>query len=127
MGLDMYLDGRICFMHDSPEEIAPPKIAEIFDLGCWHRHPSLHGYIVRHFADGIDECREIPLSRENILQIIRAVCARRLPRAVDLVFGESEQAPKRRREDVRIFREALAWLEAEEPDTVRSVSYHASS
>lgn len=52
MGLDMYLN-------DSQGN----------ELGYWRKANAIHGYIVQKFADGVDECQNIKLTRENLAQL----------------------------------------------------------
>lgn len=45
------------------------KMCDDFNLGeiaYWRKFNALHGYIVDTFADGVDECQKIPLTKENI-------------------------------------------------------------
>lgn len=128
MGLDMYLTGHR-YIHNIDKR--KPRIrergqkkGELIDLGYWRKHPNLHGYIVETFADGNDECQEIDLSAENLHMIIAAIEADELPETTGFFFGESDGTE--RDEDLRIFREALAWLEAKDNKAWRSVNYRAS-
>jgi hypothetical protein len=126
MGLDMYLTGSKYFhRHGRPRERGEIK-EERYELGYWRKHPNLHGFIVEMFADGQDECQEIELSAEDIKKIIGVIEARRLPETTGFFFGESEDTAERTAEDVKLFREALAWLETEEDGVWRSVTYQAS-
>lgn len=49
MGLDMYLTSL-----------------EGYELGYWRKANQVHGYMVRNFAGGEDDCEEIALTRENL-------------------------------------------------------------
>jgi hypothetical protein len=100
--------------------------AERYDLGYWRKHPNLHGYIVEHFADGRDECQEIDLMPDDLLQIIDAIRGRRLPHTVGFFFGESDDSDEQIAEDIAIFEQAIRWVEAEDPDHWRGVTYQAS-
>jgi adenylate cyclase len=124
MGLDMYLTGTIYTM-TFPRKRGERK-AELFDLGYWRKHPNLHGYIVQAFAEGKDECQEIPLNDEDIRQIMQAVKDKALPYTTGFFFGGSEGTAAERKEDLDIFQGAIDWLATEEKDTIRSVSYRAS-
>ena len=128
MGLDMYLTGDAFFTHEHPNRQLKPheKEREVYRLGYWRKHPNLHGFIVQNFADGMDECQEIDLSDEAITTIIDAVKNRELPETTGFFFGESDDTEEQIAHDVRIFEEALKWLETEEPDVWRSVIYRAS-
>jgi hypothetical protein len=128
MGLDMYLTGTI-YLKDFitfPRKRGTKK-AELIDLGYWRKHPNLHGYIVQNFADGVDECQEIPLDADRIRQIMQAVKDKTLPHTTGFFFGVSEGTAAERKEDLEIFQGALDWLlAAVETDTLRHVTYQAS-
>jgi hypothetical protein len=126
MGLDMYLNGDNFFPYDHERRKSnPPVKREQVDLGYWRKHPNLHGYIVQTFAEGVDECQEIDLTKEQLQQIIEAVKGRRLPPTVGFFFGESEDSDEQIAQDVSIFENAIKWLE-EKTGAWRSVSYRAS-
>jgi hypothetical protein len=126
MGLDMYLTGRKYFWHNyqhrDTERREDDKRVKSLDveLAYWRKHPDLHGYIVSAFADGKDDCREIELSADELREIIRAVKGKRLPKTTGFFFGESDGSERER--DIKIFEEALAWLEASDPDPVTTES-----
>jgi hypothetical protein len=126
MGLDMYLNGDNFFPYDHERrKSVPPVKREEVDLGYWRKHPNLHGYIVNNFADGVDECQEIDLTKENLAQIISAVKNKELPHTVGFFFGESEESAEQVASDVEIFENAIKWLE-EKTGAWRSISYKAS-
>lgn len=52
MGLDMFL------FNSNKKEI-----------GYWRKANAVHGYIVKHFADNVDNCEPVRLSRENLAQL----------------------------------------------------------
>ena len=124
MGLDMYLTGETYYPRD--ERKRGGRIGETWDLGVWRKHPNLHGFIVGQFAEGRDECQPIELTAGNIRRILEAIATKHLPRTTGFFFGASDDGPERLAEDLRIFREALDWLETEEPGVWRSVFYQAS-
>lgn len=39
------------------------------ELGYWRKANAVHGYIVKHFADNVDNCEPVRLSRENLAQL----------------------------------------------------------
>ena len=63
MGLDMYLKGNKFYWTNwrEPEKNLTEegfKLTEkTLELGYWRKHPNLHGYIVKTFAEGVDELR----------------------------------------------------------------------
>ena len=125
MGLDMYLTGQRYFHgRKKPRRDGMEISSERIDLGYWRKHPNLHGFIVETFADDVDDCREIYLNADRIREIIEAVEAAELPETDGCCFGASDGSEKT--EDLRTFRQALAWLEADDPKAWRSVYYRAS-
>lgn len=123
MGLDMDLTGdRYLMRTHEPGELK----AERYHLGYWRKHPNLHGYIVEHFADGEDGCHEIELSSDDLRQIIDAIKNRELPHTRGFFIGESEGTAEQVAEDVGIFERAIRWVEADDPDHWRFVTYQAS-
>jgi hypothetical protein len=126
MGLDMYLNGDNFFPYDHyRRRSTPPVKREEVELGYWRKHPNLHGYIVNNFADGIDECQEIGLTRENLHQIIEAIKNKQLPETTGFFFGTSHDSDEQISEDIAIFENAIKWLE-EKTGAWRTVNYRAS-
>jgi hypothetical protein len=127
MGLDMYLNGGRYFV-DRPagESKTFAKKSETYELGYWRKHPNLHGYIVQAFADGRDECQEIPLDEERLQEIIDAVRAKELPHTTGFFFGASDGTDEESAHDVQILQAALEWLRVKEEGIWRTVSYRAS-
>jgi len=149
MGLDMYLTGcrhyfgSKCFK----DEEGYPVEGVIITLGYWRKHADLHGYIVREFAEGEDNCQDIDLSAPDIHKIIDAIKTNALPETDGFFFrgydpGELTEAQMKEMvdNDVEIFTKALGFLAAalvrgEKPyddspggygSTWRSVTYRAS-
>ncbi len=121
MGLNMHLTGEKYFFGRTERGQTKGKTV---NLGYWRKHPNLHGYIVEEFADGLDDCEKIPLCVEQLEQIIAAVVGGELPETNGFYFGVSDGSETA--EDLAILREALAWLQVDEPDVDRSVCYQAS-
>lgn len=48
-----------------------PTITATVDYGIayWRKFNALHGWIVKHCADGVDECQEIEVPREDLRQL----------------------------------------------------------
>ena len=40
------------------------------DIGCWRNFNYLHQYIVDNFADGVDDGQVIPLTKDDVVQIL---------------------------------------------------------
>jgi hypothetical protein len=134
MGLDMNLYGKKwLFAALRPEEAPAPTEDgyeiryKVLELGYWRKHPNLHGYIVDTFADGVDECQEISLGEEAIVQTIAAIRKKELPETAGFFFGKSDSS--RDAESIAILENALKWLRAKTPDDgreIREVFYKAS-
>lgn len=91
MGLDMYLNRRPKTMTKEKYETESHRIwidegmdawrskfKAIHEVAYWRKANWLHGYIVETFANGVDECQDIPLSKadvENILAKVKEACA----------------------------------------------------
>ena len=139
MGLDMYLEGRKYFWknykapENDPIEDGFPLKERVLELGYWRKHPDLHGYIVKTFADGKDECQEIYLSEGDIKHIIQAIRDNELPHTEGFFFGTSYQEDipgwsKKEVDDasIHILEGALKWLQTKQTDVSRSIVYQAS-
>jgi hypothetical protein len=131
MGLDMYLTGeRYFFEHKVPRRVTEdgfPIESERLALGYWRKHPNLHGYIVKTFADNTDNCQAIDLSADDIKDILSAISSERLPFTEGFFFGRSENTQEERDEDTVIFTKALEWLTSPDPaEAFRTVEYRAS-
>ena len=128
MGLDMYLTGHLFTRSmkkpNKGSRERGEKKGELIDLGYWRKHPNLHGYIVQTFAGGKDECQEIDLSAESIREILAAIEVDELPETTGFFFGVSDGTEKD--DDLKIFRNALAWQEAKDDEARRSIYYQAS-
>ena len=97
MGLDMYLIGGT---NDRDEK----------QIGYWRKHPNLHGYIVKQYAGGVDECQRIDLTADDIENIIMAVEEENLPPTTGFFFGQSYGDESS--QDLKILKGALARLRA---------------
>lgn len=123
MGLDMNLYG---YTKGVPENKRGGKYGWGEDLAYWRKHPDLHGYIVENFADGVDNCQDIPLTAAQLRQTADACNARALPHTEGSFFGQSSwtyDEDPRDEKSAELLRKAAEWLEA---DDSRAVSYQAS-
>lgn len=115
MGLDMYLTGQKYLSEDweNPANNATEDGYTVKErnlrLGYWRKHPDLHGYIVREFAEGVDECQEIPLDRDALVKIVGAVRKKQLPKTSGFFFGESDGSEDE--ETIQILEKAVEWLD----------------
>lgn len=132
MGLDMYLSGKKFLWTDwkNPENNRQEdgfRVSEIeLSIGYWRKHPNLHGYIVKTFAGGEDNCQSIDLTADALRDVIKAVQERRLPETSGFFFGKSDSSAEEIAEDVKQLTSAITWLEAEEKGVSRSIEYRAS-
>lgn len=128
MGLDMYLTGEAFYTHSHPNRAAKPfPIKEMhLEIKYWRKHPNLHGYIVQTFADGVDNCEPINLSKDYLVKLIAGIEAQSLPHTTGFFFGASDCTPEEKAEDLAAFKAALEWLETEDKDVWKSVVYRAS-
>lgn len=125
MGLDMYLEGveYIDREHTTTEDGFLLK-RKVFELGYWRKHPNLHGYIVREFVNGVDDCRDVELGVEELEKILAASEADELPRTAGFFFGASQ--PEDKDDTRRILKAALSWLTSGTSSGNRYVVYRAS-
>ena len=132
MGLDMYLTGEKFVWTDweHPENNPVMDGYEIGEyslrIGYWRKHANLHGYIVKTFANGVDECQRIDLSKEDLEKIIDTINTRALPHTTGFFFGESDDSGEQIAHDVEILARAIVWLETKEKGVSRSLYYRAS-
>jgi len=130
MGLNMYLNGEKFLWTNwkEPEknvmEDGFKLTTKTLELGYWRKHPDLHGFIVNTFAEGIDECQNIHLDKEDLEKILSAVNGENLPHTEGFFFGES--SPEDRQPTIVILEKAIKWLEIKEEGVSRSVIYRAS-
>lgn len=123
MGLDQYLNGRK--FYGGVWQLGEPLLEDGFpldtievSLGYWRKHPNLHGYIVETFAKGQDDCQDIVLGVEDLVQIIEAVQTDQLKHTSGFFFGElpvlgSGEYEEQKLEDLVILGKALGWLSFE--------------
>ncbi len=126
MGLDMYLNGRKNLWDRKRVEDGFTVNSVEIELGYWRKHPNLHGFIVKTFANGKDECQVIELDEDKLKQLIAAVEQDRLIPTTGFFFGASDGSEKEG--DLKILNAALAWLNGVENkgDEYRTVYYQAS-
>lgn len=130
MGLDMYLRGEKFFWTNwkEPEKKRKEDGLEVnslvVKLGYWRKHPNLHGYLVKEFGGGVDECQRIDLTVENLRAIIDATKANSLPETSGFFFGQSQ--PEDDADTIKQVEAAIAWLETKEDGVSRDVFYQAS-
>ena len=95
MGIDMWVKGEKYFWTDwkNPDTNRKEdgdKLCNLFvELGYWRKHPNLHGFIVKSFADGEDECQDIYLTKEDIKKILDANEKGLFPTTGGFFFGKS--------------------------------------
>lgn len=118
MGLDMYLYGnKYESFGKEPLVDSFPVERTILKLAYWRKHSDLHGYLVKTFANGVDDCREFELYEDNLKQIIQDIKDDKLVPTTGFFFGASARPgddgyEEQKQEDIDIFTRVLAWLEA---------------
>ncbi len=131
MGLDMYLQGEKFFVgseEERPHEDGFKASAHTLQLACWRKHPDLHGYIIREFADGVDDCTEIVLTADDCRKIAAAIIAKELPHTEGFFFGDSEYHEGNEEANAQLFQNAASWVEnmKDVKGVWASLSYRAS-
>lgn len=125
MGLDMYLYGEKTV---SSEIDANPVMEDGFivenktlALGYWRKHANLHGFIIKEFADGNDDCSRIWLGQKDLEKIIDTLKSDGMfeERVEGFFFGKSYfpgesdeyfSYDKQKERDISIFTKALEWV-----------------
>ena len=155
MGLDMYMTGEKYFVQDYGKKVPDASLIDEnegrpldtegehmesanYRLGYWRKFSPLHVFIVRQYADGVDECQRIDLETADLLEIADVIEGNKLPADENcggFFFGDSEIWAHHRenaKEHAAQFRAAAAWCEAApkyesgSPMQWRSVHYQAS-
>tara|TARA_R110000737_G_scaffold109035_1_gene141918 strand:- start:277 stop:708 length:432 start_codon:yes stop_codon:yes gene_type:complete len=142
MGLDMYLTGSKYNStwqkkeDGSYEEVDRPLLEDKYpiesfevELGYWRKHGDLHGMIVETFADGVDECQPIALSKDDLRLIIDAVKKDQLVKDHSgFFFGNSTEngsySEESKAETIKSFELAMEFLEKDL--NCEKVTYRAS-
>ena len=142
MGLDMYLtgdkfkrteyaknsNGEVMFNEDGTISTINEELVDGYkctnkklEIGYWRKHAPLHTFIVRAFADGVDDCKPIDLDAENLRWIARVLRGEdkeyELPdnkNCSGFFFGDDEwwdELRENAHEDAKIFDKASDWIE----------------
>jgi hypothetical protein len=116
MGLDMYLNKKTYVKHwehngnnnyevtvtkaGNPTNIDPKKVKYIIEeAGYWRKANAIHDWFVRNVQNGVDDCRNAYVSRENlqelldicrIVKIDKSKAEQLLPTASGFFFGTTE-------------------------------------
>jgi len=118
--------------------VRKPEIVEGFkkkatevEIAYWRKHPNLHGYIVQAFNEGKDDCSPIELTPKDLNQIADAIEKNELPYTEGCFFGSSEDHEGGKKENIKIFRDAAAWLDKKLVEGIQdgdwfSIHYEAS-
>ena len=133
MGLDMNLLGVKFYWTDwkEPENNVTEdgfRLQEkTLELGYWRKHPDLHGFIVQEFTDGVDDCRRIELTVEDVQKIIEAAKGKALPHTAGFFFGKS--TTEKDEATIPILEKAIEWAngsDGESQQVSRAIVYEAS-
>ena len=60
------------------------------EVGYWRKANEIHNYIVNHFNDGVDDCKPIYMSMENLEELLK-VC-KKVKKSIKLVSGKVVQS-----------------------------------
>ena len=120
MGLDMYLYAKkqkYSSAYQNPEQCVYPKplkelekyvekgsvkscyFIELYKIAYWRKFNALHNWIVENKADGVDECQEIELNKEDLETLVdifqqvlkdHSVAKELLPTCEGFFFGTQE-------------------------------------
>lgn len=149
MGLDMFI-----YLHkeDYKSEFRgnlgalPPELKnfhvestsheDYYEVGYWRKFNALHSYIVETYANGIDECQKIYLTRldiKNILSTLKLIkdeeCAKEyMPTSEGFFFGSTDYDDyyfENVKKSIDIFSKLLAFLTSEDGKDY-DVFYNAS-
>jgi hypothetical protein len=138
MGLDMNLYGDKYSFSKEKKVDGFPVSSVLLEMGYWRKHANLHGFIVEAFAAGKDDCRKIPLDKDDLDHIILTLKNDGLydEPVTGFFFGKSYfpgekdeygSYEEQKARDIDIFTKAKNWLTADHPkDEYRSVYYEAS-
>jgi len=130
MGLDMYLTGSVwkSKLDGEREEVEGYPLQHLeLEIGYWRKHRRLHGYIVKAFGGGVDECQKIELDADACRKIAKAVMDDALPHTEGCFFGNGEidEIERQEREaHSKTFEDAASWLDGK--DWKYSLYYQAS-
>lgn len=126
MGLDMYLNAKRYLWHSEDElsskigsvfpELGDSRVKEITaELMYWRKSNAIHKWFVDNVQDGVDECQESWLSREQLeqlLEVVNQVLADKkkagalLPPQAGFFFG-SDKVDEWYWQDLQVTKEAL--------------------
>lgn len=124
MGLDMYLEGKKFYWAPRNKEDNFEVKEKTLEVGYWRKHPNLHGFIVKTFAEGVDDCKPVELSVADLQKILAAVRGDDLPETEGFFFGTSSDEDKQ--PSIDILTKAIEWATTEEKGVSRYVVYRAS-
>jgi hypothetical protein len=146
----MYLDKRTCVKNWShlaanlrysvsvlqggkPTHIKPERVSKIIEeIAYWRKANAIHRWFVEHVQDGVDDCRQYLVSREQLAELLalvrtvlkeRSRAAELLPTQEGYFFGDTEYGDWYF-DDLRDTEKALASA-LTEPDSGRL--YYSSS
>ena len=83
MGLDQYAYVGYAGQYDDYDKqdgefsggewVTKGEVSRPQELAYWRKHPDLHGYIVKTFAGGKDECQDIELGKDELEILLKAI------------------------------------------------------
>jgi hypothetical protein len=151
MGLDMYLcrktyvkhwkdEAKVLLTvpeqaHDDVKAIQPDRVKYVIEVvAYWRKANAIHKWFVDNFADGVDECQEIPVTAYDLSTLIslceqvletREVAGVVLPTTSGFFFGSTEYDDGYY-EDLQNTVDMLKPVLAEDPNGYGDYYYQAS-
>lgn len=119
MGLDQYLSKKKNISYERLENGNTRSVDEEITFGYWRKFNALHNFIVKEFANGVDECQQIYMGEREfsrILETLRKVDAKPilapdlLPTGAGCFFGSTEYDEwyfQNVKDSIGVFEEAL--------------------
>lgn len=70
MGLDQYLSKKKNISFERLENGNTRSVDEEITFGYWRKFNALHNFIVKEFANGVDECQQIYMGEREFVEIL---------------------------------------------------------
>lgn len=111
MGLDQYV---CCFRGRKPRKEVNFERKNVEQFWYWRKHPDLEGWMEKLYRDKMGEgefnCKNVWLSRDDIIELRQDIQNDNLPRTRGFLFGESDGSEKE--EDLEFCEEAIKKIDS---------------
>ena len=105
MGLDQY-----AYIKENSGEIDGKPQEQHVDVATWRKHPNLQGYMealwIKRGGEGQFNMVEVELSKEDILELNKAIIKQDLPKTVGFFYG-NDADEYYKKADLKFISEAL--------------------